>query len=110
MHSQVGTVRVSDAQILQVPFTGFYLLCIDVLPACIFAWCQICWRWSYRQLGAAMWELGIELRSSGEQLMLLIFELSLVHCFEQGPERQSWRGVDCPVGTMDAMVVRVLIC
>lgn len=43
------------------------------------------------ELGAAMLELKIELRSSGEQLMLLIFELYLVKNFEQGPERQGWR-------------------
>jgi len=41
-------------------------MCIDVLPACISAGgCQNPWDWSYRQLGAALWVLGIEPWSSG---------------------------------------------
>lgn len=90
MHGQAGTVQASDADMSQVAFASFSLICIDVLPTGISVWCQIRWGWSYRQLGAATGEPGIEPASSGEQLTLLIFELSLARCFEQGPERQSW--------------------
>jgi hypothetical protein len=50
----------------------FHFMCIGVLPACMLVGgCQIPRNWSYRQLQAAMWVLGIELRISGRAVSVL---------------------------------------
>lgn len=90
MHGQVDTGRASDADVFQVAFS-FSLICIDVLPTCI---CLVSESLGVELETAGSCHMGTrnELTSSGEQLTLLIFELSLARCFEQVPERQSWRG------------------
>ena len=56
----------------------YYCMCISVLPSCVSVWgCQIPWNWSYRQLWAAMWMLGIEPGSSDRAVFALNREPSL---------------------------------
>ena len=58
----------------------FYFLC--VLVFCLWG-CRISWNWSYRQLWAAMWLLGIEPRSFGREASALksLNHLSRPHDF-----------------------------
>jgi hypothetical protein len=51
---------------------------IGILPTVSYVWlCQISWNWSYRQLWAAVWVLGIEPGSFEDQPVLLTTEPSL---------------------------------
>jgi hypothetical protein len=43
-------------------------MCIGVLPVCAFVWRFYTWNWSYRELWAAMWVLGIDPGSSGKSV------------------------------------------
>lgn len=63
-----------------------FLMCMDVLPACIYTClvpeemrrrCQSPWKRSYRWLCGTMWTLGIKLRPSGRALLVFTAEPSL---------------------------------
>ena len=68
-------------------------MCNCVLPACMYMCrCQVSWNWSYRQLWAAMWVLGMEPGPSGRAA-------SALNHWAISPEMSIWttQEIDSPL-------------